>query len=224
MEILRLTAKSGRGRPGKERADPFIDHPELKTDPVFLIGNGTSRSHFDLERLRPYGTIIGCNGLYRDFSPDILVCIDAKLITEVREAKYSEDNLVILPANRSNGMPHALLYRTDKFNTSGAFALKMIGLTMKPKRCFMLGMDGYPGNVYDKTKNYAENTLQNFSGVLSYYDKVITLEDITTTYINVNHKDTWNKELKKTGKYKHITYDVFEDYLQNGTVVELADT
>ena len=28
---------------------------------AFLIGNGESRVGFDLERLRPLGTIVGCN-------------------------------------------------------------------------------------------------------------------------------------------------------------------
>ena len=38
---------------------------------IFCIGNGESRKNFDLERLRPFGKIYGCNGLYRDFTPDI---------------------------------------------------------------------------------------------------------------------------------------------------------
>ena len=36
---------------------------------VFCIGNGESRKGFDLEKLRPYGKIYGCNALYRDFTP-----------------------------------------------------------------------------------------------------------------------------------------------------------
>ena len=33
---------------------------------IFCIGNGESRKDFDLEQLRPFGKIYGCNGLYRD--------------------------------------------------------------------------------------------------------------------------------------------------------------
>ena len=43
---------------------------------VFCIGNGESRKDFNLERLRQFGKIYGCNGLYRDFTPDVLVAMD----------------------------------------------------------------------------------------------------------------------------------------------------
>ena len=43
---------------------------------AFVIGNGQSRSHFNLNTLRGKGTIYGCNALYRDFMPDVLVATD----------------------------------------------------------------------------------------------------------------------------------------------------
>ena len=43
---------------------------------AFCIGNGESRKGFDLEQLRPHGKIYGCNALYRDFTPDVLVAVD----------------------------------------------------------------------------------------------------------------------------------------------------
>ena len=46
---------------------------------VFAIGNGESRKPIDLNELRPHGIIYGCNGLYRDFQPDALVCVDPRM-------------------------------------------------------------------------------------------------------------------------------------------------
>ena len=43
---------------------------------VFCIGNGESRKDFDLETLRPHGKIYGCNALYRDFTPDVIIAVD----------------------------------------------------------------------------------------------------------------------------------------------------
>ena len=51
---------------------------------IFCIGNGESRKDFDLERLRPHGKIYGCNGLYRDFVPDVLVAMDYNICHENR--------------------------------------------------------------------------------------------------------------------------------------------
>lgn len=180
------------------------------TDPVFLIGNGKSRLHFDLERLRPIGTIIGCNALYRDFSPDILVAIDAKMLTELRESKYCETHKCIIPKNRTVKVPSADPFQVDKFNTSGCFAMKMISSVMKPSKCYMLGMDGFPGNAYDNTKNYAANTLQNFNGVLNYYKQVIENPEWHTHYVNVNRQDAWPTSLRETGRYSYMNYAEFE--------------
>lgn len=189
---------------------PFRDRQDLLTDTVFLIGNGTSRKDFDLERLRGKGTIIGCNALYREFTPDVLIAIDAKLLTELKKAGYgnNDNEFIIIPRNRTVHIP-AVTWKAERFNTSGCFAMKLITSIMKPSKCYMIGMDGYPGNIYDGTENYSRNTLQNFSGVNSYYQK--TLEGPgDTIFINVNYKDAWPEEVHKTGKYKFITFEEFE--------------
>ena len=50
---------------------------------AFIIGNGVSRKGFDLEQLRGKGVIYGCNALYRDFMPDVLVATDDKMREEI---------------------------------------------------------------------------------------------------------------------------------------------
>ena len=59
---------------------------------VFCIGNGESRKGFDLEQLRPLGTIYGCNAIYRDFKPDVLVGVDHGIIHEIYRSGYAYDN------------------------------------------------------------------------------------------------------------------------------------
>ena len=55
---------------------------------VFCIGNGESRSPIDLIKLRPHGKIYGCNGLYRDFKPDVLTAVDGPMMHEVYQSGY----------------------------------------------------------------------------------------------------------------------------------------
>jgi len=55
---------------------------------VFCIGNGESRQSIDLIRLRPHGKIYGCNGLYRDFKPDVLTSVDGPMMHEVYQSGY----------------------------------------------------------------------------------------------------------------------------------------
>ena len=80
---------------------------------AFCIGNGTSRLGFDLNKLRGKGTIIGCNALYRDFKPDILVCVDSGITHEAYQSGIAKDvecyfrNWTKVPANHYEMMLYA---------------------------------------------------------------------------------------------------------------------
>ena len=59
---------------------------------IFCIGNGESRSPVDLIKLRPQGKIYGCNGLYRDFTPDVLCSVDGQMMHEIYHSGYGDNN------------------------------------------------------------------------------------------------------------------------------------
>jgi len=59
---------------------------------VFSIGNGESRKGVDLEKLRSHGKIYGCNALYRDFVPDVLVAVDQGIMHEIYHSGYAHNN------------------------------------------------------------------------------------------------------------------------------------
>jgi len=59
---------------------------------VFLIGNGESRKGFDLNTLKPYGKVYGCNAIYRDFTPDVLVSVDHGIMHEIYRSGYGYVN------------------------------------------------------------------------------------------------------------------------------------
>jgi hypothetical protein len=59
---------------------------------AFIIGNGESRKDFDLEKLRAHGKIYGCNALYRDFTPDVLVAVDHGIMHEIYHSGYAFNN------------------------------------------------------------------------------------------------------------------------------------
>lgn len=55
---------------------------------AFVLGNGTSRRHIELTDLKSYGTVYGCNAIYRDFNPDYLIAVDSKMIVEINREQY----------------------------------------------------------------------------------------------------------------------------------------
>ena len=60
---------------------------------VFIIGNGESRIGFDLEELKDYGKIYGCNLLYEEFTPDVLIAIDERIMHPCYWSGYPRDNV-----------------------------------------------------------------------------------------------------------------------------------
>jgi hypothetical protein len=63
-----------------------------QTSKVFVLGNGESRKGLDLEVLSEHGRIYGCNGLYRDFPVDGIVCVDGGMMHEVYDSGYALTN------------------------------------------------------------------------------------------------------------------------------------
>jgi len=59
---------------------------------VFVLGNGESRKNIDLDALKTKGPVYGCNALYRDFTPDALICVDGGMMHEVYDKGYALKN------------------------------------------------------------------------------------------------------------------------------------
>ena len=58
-------------------------------DKAVCLGNGKSRQGLNLAKMKDYATLIGCNAIYRDFSPDILVALDSRMSHEVYRSGYA---------------------------------------------------------------------------------------------------------------------------------------
>ena len=67
-----------------------------KTNRVFVLGNGETRKQINLKSLNTGGKIYGCNALYRDYTPDALICVDGGMIHEVYSSGYCSKNKTYL--------------------------------------------------------------------------------------------------------------------------------
>ena len=179
--------------------NPLERYPELLTDIVFLVGNGGSRKGFDLNTLRGKGTIIGCNALYRDFTPDILICQDSKMARELKDNDYS--GLVLSGQNIGVKLKRNIVWKPGNARTSGAFGLKFIARIIRPNICYTIGMDGYAGNIYKGTVNYKNEPTKYHKFIEQYTENIGR-----TKIINVNKIDSWNTDHPN---YEFITYEQF---------------
>jgi hypothetical protein len=141
----------------------LIMHSEGPSHPidVFVLGNGRSRLRYDLETLRRAGRIYGCNALYRDFAPDVLVAIDRRMIDEIVASGYSRDHCCYF-ANDERGLsvpPDCLVGEPGRTRYAGPAAIRLAIRLEQPRRIFLIGFDIVDiewNNIYAGTPGYED--------------------------------------------------------------------
>lgn len=133
-----------------------------------VLGNGPSRLKFNLTHLKNFSGLLGantvqtygCNGLYRDFTPDFLVASGhPDIIKEIANSKYVDDNIVYTNAIHLLEYPNKFyLIPHDPYADAGTTALYLAAFDGH-KKIYMLGFDGQdtPGfnyNIYADTNGY----------------------------------------------------------------------
>jgi len=123
---------------------------------AFVLGNGKSRLDVDLNLLKKHGKTYGCNRLYQDFTPDVLVATDPGISLEIQNASYAKRNV---------------FYTRKPFADTGAkkimlnfgFSSGPVAVTYaahdKHSHIYLLGFDlaGHKGkfnNIYADTPHY----------------------------------------------------------------------
>jgi hypothetical protein len=124
---------------------------------AFVLGNGKSRLSFDLQNLTKYGKIYGCNALYRDYIPDVLVSVDPGITQEISEADIPSKTIhwARKPTHKSSNLLEEYHHRGF---SSGPIACKLASIDMC-SNIFLIGFDlNSPtdtiNNVYAGTEHY----------------------------------------------------------------------
>jgi len=135
-------------------------------DKVFIIANGESRKNFDVNRLWPYGKVIGINAIYRENPKiDYLVGVDIQMMNEVGEANYTGAQVWTYPRQQ---IKHTYFKRFSKdMGWSSGPTATWFALEQGFKEIYLLGMD-FSGiksgtkeklrinNMYKGTRNYRD--------------------------------------------------------------------
>lgn len=130
---------------------------------AFILGNGRSRLTAKLKKLKKYGSVYGCNALYREFQPDVLVAVDPKMVIEICESGWQNSNQVWTnPNSRYAKYKNLKIFHQSRGWSSGPTAL-LKACQDGFNEIFILGFDYYGidnrvNNVYADTKNYKSST------------------------------------------------------------------
>ena len=188
---------------------------------AFVLGNGTSRSAIKPEHLQPYGKIYGCNALYREFAPDVLVATDRPIATAIQESGYALQNRFYTrkPIDKLG----ALRVPADYYGySSGPIAVSLAALDNNAV-IYMLGFDMGPtanntiNNLYAGTEFYKPVTaLPTFTGNWIKQISQIVKDFPKTEFVRVCGNTTANiEDLKKFKNLNHIPMDKFLHRINN---------
>ena len=182
---------------------------------AFVIGNGVSRRSVDLELLQSYGKIYGCNALYREFTPDVLIATDKPIATHIQESGYSQHN-EFYTRRPIEGLGAKLLVPEYQGYSSGPNA---IGLAARygHKRIYLLGFDMGPNNnlfnnVYANTEFYKTSAHPpTFTGNWTRQIAHICKDHPQTQFIRVCGETT--ASIAELNQIINLTHQSFSEFL-----------
>jgi len=187
---------------------------------AFVLGNGTSRLAIDHTKLKSYGTVYGCNAIYRDFPPDYLIAVDPRMIIEINSSGYQHTNQVWTNYNKHyKDFTDFNYFEKSKGWSSGPTALDLAS-THNHTVIYILGFD-YKGlangvklnNVFANTPNYkTSNDNATYYGNWLKQTQNVIKNNEKTMYIRVIQPDNFvPEELNILKNLKHITIEEFEN-------------
>lgn len=187
---------------------------------AFVLGNGVSRQSVDLELLRPLGKIYGCNALYRDFVPDVLVATDKPISTEIQNSGYALKNKFYTRKPLEN--LGALKVPQEYYGySSGPIATGICAIDQH-RLIYMIGFDMGPvnnrfNNVYADTDFYRKsNATPVYTGNWTKQIRKIAEDFPKTQFVRVQGKTTADiAEFVNIKNLKHLPMITFLDRINN---------
>ena len=186
---------------------------------AFVLGNGISRRGLPLEYMRDHGDIYGCNALFREFTPKVLVATDKPIAAHIEETGYPKTNTFYTrkPTKDSGALEIPKPYFAF---SSGPAALELAA-TQRYPRIYLLGFDMGPtetkqfNNLYAGTEFYkAEGSVPTYTGNWVKQVRQVCKEFPTTRFIRVCGKTTSRiQELDAISNLQHLDLTQFIERL-----------
>jgi hypothetical protein len=187
---------------------------------AFVLGNGKSRLQVNLNELKTHGKIYGCNALYRDFTPDVLVSTDRPMATEIEKSGYPLHNEFWT----RNPTPNNFAKKIDiNFGYSSGPIAVSLAARNEHRPIYLLGFDligdsGKINNVYAGTSNYRPlNEKETYWGNwLNQIHTIMKDQFPRSKFIRCVDKEGFSpQEWKMLHNYSEITYEEFLHSINN---------
>ena len=183
---------------------------------AFVLGNGRSRLAVNLHHLRGLAPIYGCNALYREFTPDVLISTDKPISSRIQDEGYAVNHRMYTrkptPGRGALRVPQAYYGFS-----SGPIAVAIAALDGH-RRIYLLGFDLGPlandrfNNVYADTEFYKRSSARpTFTGNWVRQILQITRDFRDREFVRVQGDST--AEIKDFASASNLTHLGLGDFL-----------
>jgi hypothetical protein len=188
---------------------------------AFVLGNGISRRLVDPNLLNHLGKVYGCNALYREFCPEVLVATDRPIATAIQESGYAKNN-VFYTRRPIDGLGARRVPEPYFGYSSGPIATAVAALDGH-RRIYMLGFDMGPtpekkfNNLYAGTEFYKNPDSQpTFTGNWVKQLKHIMGDNPNTIFVRICGETTARiPDLEGIPNLAHQDLTAFLDRINN---------
>jgi len=186
---------------------------------AFVLGNGVSRQQIELTQLKILGTIYGCNAIYREFEPDVLISTDTPISERIQHEGYSQTHVHYTRKPLPDSGARRITQKYFGFSSGpvavgqaaldGAVAVYLIGFDMGPTR------NGRFNNCYADTEFYKKSSaVPTFTGNWVNQIKTITRDFPKTSFFRITGDTTAEiRDLLGVANLAHMPMSEFQNRL-----------
>jgi hypothetical protein len=188
---------------------------------AFVLGNGSSRLLVNLETLKELGATYGCNALYREFVPTVLISTDRPISDRIQDSGYARQNrfLTRKPRPDSGAQPVQQAY----YGFSSGPIAAAVAAQDRNRAVYLIGFDmgpsatGHFNNVYADTEFYKKSSANpTYTG--NWQRQIVTVagDFPSTNFFRVLGPTTADhSELRGIRNMAHMTMEDFLNRINN---------
>tara|TARA_B100000085_G_scaffold285242_1_gene320606 strand:- start:5134 stop:5721 length:588 start_codon:yes stop_codon:yes gene_type:complete len=189
----------------------------MNKDFAFILGNGITRLEIDCAGLLDYGTVYGCNRIYEEFAPNVLVSTDAGMAQEIQQSGYSASNIHYTRSHHKIRNSGAHVLPKDIHGYSSGPAALALAAQSEANYLFLIGMDlkgvnNKINNIYAGTQHYKPKNADAmyFGNWVDQLNRIIQ-QTQNKRFMQVNPLNNFTDDsLRKNSNFETMSLDEFK--------------
>jgi len=172
---------------------------------AFVLGNGISRQGISLDQLGQRGPVYGCNALYREYTPSILVATDRPIAEQIQHSGYAQKHK-FYTRKPIDGLGAMRIPQAYWGFSSGPAAVALAAMHGNV-HVYMLGFDMGPNNAGKFNNVYSDTEFYKSSAATPTYTGNWTRQlcQVVNDFSKVNFYRIKGHTTAEIAQFQHLT-------------------